>query len=147
MIPEERYMKQALALAREAAEEGDVPVGCVVVRDGVVLGTGRNRREARRDATAHAELEAIRMACKALGSWRLEGCALYVTLEPCPMCAGAMILARVGAVVYGAASPKSGCCGSVLSLFQEDFNHRPAVYGGVLEEECGALLSGFFDGM
>ncbi len=146
MEPEVNWMREALALAREAAAEGDVPVGCVVVRCGAVVGRGRNRREALGDATAHAEMEAIRAACAALGSWHLEGCALYVTLEPCPMCAGAVINARIDTVVYGAASPKSGCCGSVLSLFQEHFNHRPAVYGGVLEEDCGRLLTAFFNG-
>ncbi|MCD7917706.1 MAG: nucleoside deaminase [Clostridiales bacterium] len=146
MEPEVNWMREALALAREAAAEGDVPVGCVVVRRGAIVGRGRNRREALGDATAHAEVEAIRAACAALGSWHLEGCALYVTLEPCPMCAGAVINARIDTVVYGAASPKSGCCGSVLSLFQEKFNHRPAVYGGVLEEDCGRLLTAFFSG-
>ncbi len=142
--PEERYMTAALSLAREAAAHGDIPVGCVVVRDGEIVGRGCNRRELLGDATAHAEVEAIRDACRRLGSWRLSGCALYVTLEPCPMCAGAIINARLDAVVYGAANPKAGCCGSVLSLFQERFNHRPAVYGGVLEQECAALLGDFF---
>ncbi|MCD7886519.1 MAG: nucleoside deaminase [Clostridiales bacterium] len=142
--PEERYMTAALALAREAAAHGDIPVGCVVVRDGEIIGRGCNRRELLGDATAHAEVEAIRDACRRLGSWRLSGCALYVTLEPCPMCAGAIINARLDAVVYGAANPKAGCCGSVLSLFQERFNHRPSVYGGVLEGECAALLGDFF---
>ncbi|MCD8008863.1 MAG: nucleoside deaminase [Clostridiales bacterium] len=142
--PEERYMTAALALAREAATHGDIPVGCVVVRDGEIVGRGCNRRELLGDATAHAEVEAIRDTCRRLGNWRLSGCALYVTLEPCPMCAGAIINARLDAVVYGAANPKAGCCGSVLSLFQERFNHRPAVYGGVLEGECAALLGEFF---
>ncbi len=142
--PEERYMSAALTLAREAAAHGDIPVGCVVVRDGEIIGQGCNRRELLGDATAHAEVEAIRDACRRLGSWRLSGCALYVTLEPCPMCAGAILNARLDAVVYGAANPKAGCCGSVLSLFQERFNHRPAVYGGVLEGECAALLGAFF---
>ncbi len=146
MEPEVKWMKEALALAREAAAAGDVPVGCVVVRRGAVVGRGCNRREALGDATAHAEVEAIRAACAALGSWHLDGCALYVTLEPCPMCAGAILNARIDTVVYGAASPKAGCCGSVLSLFQEGFNHRPAVYGGVLEEDCGRLLTSFFEG-
>lgn len=146
MEPEVKWMEEALALAREAAAAGDVPVGCVVVRGGAVLGRGCNRREALGDATAHAEVEAIRAACAALGSWHLDGCTLYVTLEPCPMCAGAIINARIDTVVYGAASPKAGCCGSVLSLFQEGFNHRPAVYGGVLEEDCGGLLTAFFNG-
>lgn len=144
MTQEERYMALALALAEEAGEQGDIPVGCVVVRDGTVIGTGRNCREARGDATAHAEVEAIRAACAALGSWRLEGCDLYVTLEPCPMCAGAMVNARIRRVWYGAQNPKAGCCGSVLALFQERFNHRPQVYGGVLEAECAALLRRFF---
>ncbi len=142
--PEECYMTAALALAREAAAHGDIPVGCVVVRDGEIIGRGCNRRELLGDATAHAEVEAIRDACRRLGSWRLSGCALYVTLEPCPMCAGAIINARLDAVVYGAANPKAGCCGSVLSLFQERFNHHPAVYGSVLEGECAALLGDFF---
>ena len=119
-------------------------MGCVVVQDGTVIGTGRNCREARGDATAHAEVEAIRAACAALGSWRLEGCDLYVTLEPCPMCAGAMVNARIRRVCYVAQNPKAGCCGSVLALFQERFNHRPQVYGGVLEAECAALLRRFF---
>lgn len=144
MTQEERYMALALALAKEAGEQGDIPVGCVVVQDGTVIGTGRNCREARGDATAHAEVEAIRAACAALGSWRLEGCDLYVTLEPCPMCAGAMVNARIRRVWYGAQNPKAGCCGSVLALFQERFNHRPQVYGGVLEAECAALLRRFF---
>ena len=144
MTQEERYMAMALALANEAGEQGDIPVGCVVVQDGTVIGTGRNCREARGDATAHAEVEAIRAACAALGSWRLEGCDLYVTLEPCPMCAGAMVNARIRRVWYGAQNPKAGCCGSVLALFQERFNHRPQVYGGVLEAECAALLRRFF---
>lgn len=143
-VIEEAPMRAALALARAAGEAGDVPVGCVIVKDGEILASGRNRREARQDATAHAEVEAIRAACEALGSWHLDGCTLYVTLEPCPMCAGAILNARISAVVYGADSPKSGCCGSVLSLFQERFNHRPAVYGGVLAEECAALLGRFF---
>ena len=144
MTQEERYMAMALALAKEVGEQGDIPVGCVVVQDGTVIGTGRNCREARGDATAHAEVEAIRAACAALGSWRLEGCDLYVTLEPCPMCAGAMVNARIRRVWYGAQNPKAGCCGSVLALFQERFNHRPQVYGGVLEAECAALLRRFF---
>lgn len=110
MTQEEQYMAQALALAEEAAATGDIPVGCVVVKDGVIIGQGRNRREETGDATAHAEVEAIRHACAALGSWRLAGCDLYVTLEPCPMCAGAMINARIRRVWYGAQNPKAGCC-------------------------------------
>lgn len=143
---QERYMRQALALAGEAAGHEDIPVGCVIVKDGAVIGRGRNRRELLGDATAHAEVEAIREACKALGTWRLTDCDLYVTLEPCPMCAGAIINARVGRVIYGAANPKAGCCGSVIPLFLERFNHRPAVYGGVLENECSEILGLFFKG-
>ena len=140
----EEYMRQALALAEEAAGHGDVPVGCVVVKDGAVIGRGCNRREERGDAVAHAEVEAIRQACRAVGGWNLHDCALYVTLEPCPMCAGAIINARVGTVCYGAQDEKAGACGSVLDLFAERFNHRPRVDGGVLKEECAALLQDFF---
>ena len=140
----EEYMRQALALAEEAAGHGDVPVGCVVVKDGAVIGRGCNRREERGDAVAHAEVEAIRQACRAVGGWNLHDCALYVTLEPCPMCAGAIINARVGTVCYGSRDEKAGACGSVLDLFAERFNHRPRVYGGVLKEACAALLRDFF---
>jgi len=143
----ERYMGMALELAREAIADGDVPVGCVVVKDGEVVGRGRNRREARGDATAHAEMEAIRDACAQVGSWRLHGCTLYVTLEPCPMCAGGIINARVDTVRYGARDGKAGCCGSVLDLFQERFNHRPRVYQGPLREECEKLLRDFFENL
>ena len=139
------YMAQAAALAREAALDGDVPVGCVIVKDGEIVGRGRNRREAAGDATAHAELEAIREACARLGSWRLHDCTLYVTLEPCPMCAGGIINARIPRVHYAVREEKSGCCGSVLDLFWEGFNHRPQVFRGPLEEECEALLRDFFE--
>ena len=141
----EDYMRQALELAREAAVEGDVPVGCVIVKEGQVIGRGRNRREERGDATAHAELEAIRDACAHVGSWRLHGCTLYVTLEPCPMCAGGIINSRIDEIHYGVRDEKSGCCISVLDLFSEPFNHRPRVYRGPLEEECRALLQNFFE--
>ena len=141
-------MLEALALAREAAERGEVPVGCVIAGpDGRIIGRGRNRREEAADATAHAEVEAIRQACAALGTWRLEGCALYVTLEPCPMCTGAIINARIPTLVFGAREAQSGSCGSVIDLFQERYGHRPAVYGGVLAEDCAALLRDFFKGM
>lgn len=140
----EYYMSQALALAREAVEDGDVPVGCVIVRDGEIIGRGRNRREADGDATAHAELEAIRDACERLGSWRLHGCTLYVTLEPCPMCAGGIINARVDEIRYGARDEKAGCCGSVLNLFEERFNHHPRIYQGPLVWECEEILRTFF---
>ena len=141
---EEIFMRQALALAREAAAAGEVPVGCVIVREGVVVGRGRNRREEKRSAASHAELEAIAQANAALGSWRLEGCDLYVTLEPCPMCAGAILNARIGRVWFGARDPAFGACGGVVNLFMEGFPHPPALVGGVLEEDCRALLSAFF---
>ena len=144
----EKYMHEALALAREAAAGGEVPVGCVIVSpDGVIVGRGRNRREELPDATAHAEVEAIRAACAALGTWNLSGCALFVTLEPCPMCAGAIINSRLSPVIYGAKEPNSGSVGSVINLFEERYGHRPAVYGGVLAEECAALLAEFFRGL
>ncbi len=141
----EDYMREALTLARACVPDGDIPVGCVIVSpDGQIIGRGRNRREADRRATAHAEIEAINAACAALGSWRLEGCTLYVTLEPCPMCAGAIINSRIATLYFGAREPKSGCCGSILNLFCEPFNHHPRVYGGLLEGECRGLLEGFF---
>ena len=144
---QECYMRQALALAEEAAAAGEVPVGCVIVREGVVIGRGRNRREERRSALSHAETEAIAQANARLGSWRLEDCALYVTLEPCPMCAGAILNARIPRVFFGARDPAFGACGGVMNLFMEDFPHPPALVGGVLEEECRALLSRFFKGL
>ena len=141
-------MREALALAREAAEAGEVPVGCVVFDEaGEIIGRGRNRREEARDACAHAEVEAIRAACAARGSWNLSGCGLAVTLEPCPMCAGAIVNARIPAVYYGAKDDKAGCCGSVLNLFEERFNHHPRIYGRVLEAECAALLQEFFQSL
>ena len=138
------YMRRALELAQQAREQGDVPVGCVIVRDGEIIGEGRNRREEHGDATAHAEMEAIREACKRTGSWRLHGCTMYVTLEPCPMCAGGIINARVDEVRYGTREDKMGCCGSVLNLFEERFNHKPRLYKGPLAEECEEVLQEFF---
>ena len=140
----ESYMRQALLLAREAAAAGEVPVGCVIVHDGQVVGRGRNRREEKQSALSHAETEAIAQANKTLRSWRLEDCALYVTLEPCPMCAGAILNARIPRVYYGARDSAMGACGGVLNLFMEDFPNTPALVGGILEEECRAVLSGFF---
>lgn len=137
-------MKAALALARQAAEDGEVPVGAVVVCDGTIVGTGRNRREKGKNALYHAELEAIDAACKTLGGWRLHRCEMYVTLEPCPMCTGAIINARIKKVVYGARDPKAGSVHSVINLFEMPYNHRPEVSGGVLETECAAVLSTFF---
>ena len=140
----EEYMRQALDLAREAAAAGEVPVGCVIVRDGAVVGRGRNRREERQAAWSHAEMEAMAEANRTLGTWRLDGCTLYVTLEPCPMCAGAIINARIPRVVYGASDRKCGAVDSVCSLFSMEFNHHPQVESGVREAECGALLTEFF---
>ena len=145
MTEHERWMGEALALAAEAAEAGEVPVGCVVIDEhGRVIGRGRNRREEDHDASAHAEIEAIRAACAARGSWNISGCAIAVTLEPCPMCAGAVINARISTVVYGAKEPNSGSVGSVINLFEERYGHRPAVYGGVRAAECAGLLETFF---
>ena len=143
----EEYMSLALALAKEAAQAGEVPVGCVIADgEGRVIGRGRNRREESGDATAHAEMEAIRQACAALGNWRLEKCSIYVTLEPCPMCTGAIINSRIPTVVFGAREALSGSCGSVIDLFSENYGHKPAVFGGVLAEDCAALLRDFFRG-
>lgn len=139
------YMEQALALAREAAQEGEVPVGCIITLGDQVVGRGRNRRERSRNALSHGELEAIDQACKTLGGWRLWQCTLYVTLEPCPMCAGGIINARIGTVRYGAKDDKAGACGSVLNLFEERFNHRPRLYRGPMEAECGRALRAFFE--
>ena len=137
-------MDEALALARQAAAEGEVPVGCVIARSGEIVGRGRNRRESGRTALGHAEIEAIDQACRTLGGWRLWECTLYVTLEPCPMCAGAILNARIPRVVYGASDDKSGACGSVCDLFSMDFNHHPAIEKGVREAESAALLTDFF---
>lgn len=143
----EKYMRMALELAAQAEGDGDVPVGCVIVKEDRVIGRGRNRREERGDATAHAEVEAIRDACAHTGSWRLTGCTLYVTLEPCPMCAGAIINSRIHTLRYGTRDDKAGCCGSVLNLFEERFNHHPRIYQGPLKEECEGQLQDFFRGL
>lgn len=141
----EEYMQEALKEARACIPQGDVPVGCVIVSpEGDIIGRGRNRREADGLATAHAEVEAINMACAAVGSWRLTGCTLYVTLEPCPMCAGGIINSRIETVRYGTRDEKAGACGSVLNLFEERFNHHPRLYRGPLEEECRDQLQEFF---
>ena len=140
----EEYMAQALALAREAAAAGEVPVGCVIVREGQVVGRGRNRREERQRTSSHAEMEAIAQANATLGTWRLEDCTLYVTLEPCPMCAGAILNARIPRVYYGARDSVMGACGGVLNLFMEDFPNRPALVGGILDEACRQVLEDFF---
>ena len=140
----EDYMREALSLAREALADGEVPVGCVVVWDGAIVGRGRNRREGARTALGHAEIEAIAQACKALNGWRLHRATLYVTLEPCPMCAGAIINARIPRVVIGALDPKAGSCGSVVNLFDLPYNHRPEITRGVLEDACASELRTFF---
>ena len=140
----EAYMRQALILAREAAAAGEVPVGCVIVKDGAVIGRGRNRREEKQAVYSHAEMEAIRQANEAVGSWRLEGASLYVTLEPCPMCAGAILNARIAKVFYGARDEVMGACGGVMNLYMEPFPHTPALVGGVLGEECRGELATFF---
>lgn len=141
---DEKFMREALALAAEAASEGEVPVGAVVVRGGEIVGRGYNRREGAKNALAHAELMAIDDACRKLGGWRLWQCDLYVTLEPCPMCAGAIINSRIQNVYYGAKDQKAGSVGSLTNLFELQYNHKPTVVSGVLEEECSAILSDFF---
>jgi len=138
------FMDAALELAKEAAAQGEVPVGCVIVRDGQIVGRGRNRRETGKTALGHAEIEAIAEACKTLGGWRLWECTLYVTLEPCPMCAGAIVNARIPRVVYGASDEKCGACGSVCDLFSMEFNHHPQVEKGIREEESKQMLTEFF---
>ncbi len=141
---DEQFMRAALELAVEAAKDGEVPVGAVVVKDGQIIGRGRNRRELGKNALAHAEIEAIDEACRILGGWRLTGCRLYVTLEPCPMCAGAIINARIDEVIFGTEDPKAGSCCSVIDLFSLPYNHQPVCRFGVLEEECRSLLKDFF---
>lgn len=141
----EAYMEKAIELAREAYAVGEIPVGCVIVDgEGRVIGSGRNRREESHDATTHAELEAIREACESIGDWRLNDCTLYVTLEPCPMCAGGIINSRIPTVVFGAKDENTGSCGSVINLFEERYGHKPAIYGGVKARESAELLQSFF---
>lgn len=141
---DEKFMRLALEQAELAAEDGETPVGAVCVLGDCVVSYGRNRREKDKDALAHAEIEAIRLACRELGGWRLWQCELYVTLEPCPMCAGAIINSRIKRVVYGASDHKAGSCESVINLFALPYNHRPEVVGGFMAEECGAILTRFF---
>ena len=145
MPTDEGWMRRALALARECATHDDVPIGCVVVAGDAEIGAAGNERELRGDPTAHAEILAVRQASASIGRWRLEGCTLYVTLEPCAMCAGAIVLARIERVVFGAADPKAGFAGSLGNLVQEPrLNHRSQLTAGVLKEECGEVLRGFF---
>jgi len=144
----QRFMQAAIEEAQKAAEIGEVPIGAVIVRDGEIVGRGYNLRETRKDPTLHAEMIAIREASERLGGWRLIGCTLYVTLEPCPMCAGAIVQSRVEQVVYGATDPKAGCAGTLMDLLNEPrFNHQVPVVSGILEEECGQLLKDFFRGL
>ena len=138
------FMKKALIEAKKAGESGEVPVGAVIVKDGEIIAVGRNRRESAKNALGHAEIEAISNACSALGTWRLDGCSLYVTLEPCPMCAGAIINARISEVIYAASDLKGGACDSVINLFSMPFNHKPVVWAGIGEKECSEALSVFF---
>ncbi len=141
---DEKFMREALTLAFEAARQGEVPVGAVVVRGDEIVGRGYNRREGAKNALAHAELSAIDDACRKLGGWRLWQCDIYVTLEPCPMCAGAIINSRIQNVYYGAKDQKAGSVGSLTNLFELQYNHKPTVVSGILEEECAAILSDFF---
>lgn len=141
----EKYMKQAIRLAGKAAELGEVPIGCVIEYQGKVIGRGYNRRTTDKSTLAHAEIIAIKKACKKMGDWRLEDCTMYVTLEPCQMCAGAIVQARVKKVVIGCMNPKAGCAGSILNVLQMDeFNHQVEIERGVLEEECSQMLTSFF---
>ena len=140
----EYFMDQAIALAKEAAQEGEVPVGAVVVLGDIIVGTGRNRREKSKNALAHAEIEAINEACRTLGGWRLWQCDMYVTLEPCPMCTGAIINSRIKRLIYGASDCKAGSCESVVNLFELPYNHKPEIVSGIKKDECAELLSEFF---
>lgn len=144
---DELFMREALRLAKISALEGEVPVGAVVVLDGKIISCGRNRREIAKNALCHAEIEAIANACRELKGWRLWQCTLYVTLEPCPMCAGAIINARIPRLVYGASDPKAGSCGSVVNLFELPYNHKPELVNGVLQEECSQILKEFFQNL
>ena len=145
MTQEEKYMREAIRLARKAAARKEVPIGCVIVHDGRVIGRGYNRRTIDKNVLAHAEIIAIKKACKKIGDWRLEGCTMYVTLEPCPMCAGAIVQARIPRVVIGCMNPKAGCAGSVLNMFHEErFNHQVETEIGLLREECSQMLKDFF---
>ena len=145
MTADEAYMKEAMKQAMKAYKLGEVPIGCVIVREGKIIARGYNRRNTDKNTLAHAEITAIRRASKLAGDWRLEDCTLYVTLEPCQMCAGAIVQARMGRVVIGAMNPKAGCAGSILNLLEmSEFNHQVNVERGVLEEECSTMLSEFF---
>lgn len=139
-----KFMSEALTEARIAFNKGEVPVGAVIVKDGEIIARGHNLREEKQNALSHAEIECINEACKKLGSWRLDGCKIYVTLEPCPMCTGAIINSRIETVVFGAYDLKAGCMDSVINLCDYPFNHKPQIYGGIMEEECQGILEEFF---
>jgi len=148
LTQDEKYMKLALSQARKAASIGEVPIGCIIVYDGKIIGRGYNRRKTDKNTLSHAELTAIKKASKKMGDWRLEGCTMYVTLEPCQMCAGACVQSRIDRVVIGCMSPKSGCAGSILNILQrEEFNHQVEITKGVLEQECSDILSSFFSSL
>lgn len=144
MTEDEKFMKKALERAKKAASKGEVPIGCVIVKDGRIIASGYNKREEKKNSLLHAEMVAINSACKKLDAWRLCDCTLYVTLEPCPMCAGAIINSRIKRVVFGASDPKAGAFGSVVNLNEYPFNHKCLISSGVLGEECAAILSAFF---
>lgn len=145
MTVDEKYMREAIRQAKKAYALGEVPIGCVIVRADKIIGRGYNRRNADKSALSHAEMTAIKKACKFIGDWRLEGCTMYVTLEPCQMCSGAIVQSRIDRLVTGCANPKAGCAGSVLNLLQmKEFNHRTEITSGVLEKECSGLISSFF---
>lgn len=147
-MTDEKYMKKALKLAKKAAKAGEVPIGCIIVHDNEIIGKGYNRRKQKHSTLAHAEITAIKQACKKMGDWRLEGCTMYVTLEPCMMCAGACVQARIDKVVIGADNPKAGCAGSVINIFQmKEFNHQVETERGVLGEKCSKALTSFFKQM
>lgn len=139
-----KFMNEALTLARLALNHGEVPVGAVIVKNGEIIAEGYNLRETKQNALSHAEIECINEACKKLGTWRLDGCEMYVTLEPCPMCTGAIINSRISTVIFGAYDSKAGCMDSVINLCDYPFNHKPEIYGGIMEDECKEILADFF---
>ncbi|MBQ8532438.1 MAG: nucleoside deaminase [Clostridia bacterium] len=144
---DKKFMYEALNLAHEAYAEGEVPVGAVIVKDGKIIATGRNMREKKQNALSHAEIEAINNACKELGSWRLDDCEMYVTLEPCPMCTGAIINARIKTLIFGAYDSRAGSIDSVINLCDYPYNHKPEIYGGICEDECLSIIKKFFENL
>lgn len=144
---DKKFMKKAIELALKAYALGEVPVGAVIVKNGEIVGTGYNMREHKQNALSHAEIEAINSACKSLGTWRLDGCEMYVTLEPCPMCTGAIINSRIKTVIFGAFDSKMGCMDSVINLCDYPFNHKVEIYAGICEDECKEILQKFFENL